>query len=138
MRPQTRPVRLAVEGVLDCLRSGFNLFHLDSHLAAIVSAGGAYRVVNVELSTIGAFRQCGRYRLVVGSSFEGASLRLSSFRMCHCCLCIMCLLFFLFLFLCPCHHQPLQDAGHPAVALPFRVNVLQGHLQGNELEEDTG
>ena len=68
-------------------------FLFDCYLAAIVTASRAYRVIDVELATVGTYCQCGSYCLVVSSSFESPSLGLSSFRMCHCYLLFNDLLF---------------------------------------------
>jgi uncharacterized membrane protein len=59
------------------------VFHLDGHLATIVSAGGAYSVIDVVSATVGAYCQCGGYCLVMGAALGRTCLRLSSFRMCH-------------------------------------------------------
>ena len=61
---------------------GLCLF-LDSNLATIVSAGRAYSVIDMKLSTVGAYCQCRRNCFVVGSSFKGPCLGLSSLWMCH-------------------------------------------------------
>lgn len=61
---------------------GLCLF-LDSNLATIVSAGRAYSVIDMKLSAVGAYCQCRRNCFVVGSSFKGPCLGLSSLWMCH-------------------------------------------------------
>ena len=58
-------------------------FLLDCNLSAIVTAGRANGVIDVELAAVRAYCQCGCYCLVVSSSFESPGLGLSSFRMCH-------------------------------------------------------
>lgn len=63
----------------------------DCELAAIVAASGANRVVDVESTAVGALGERGSYGLVMGATLEGTSLRLSSFRMCHCCI-VFCII----------------------------------------------
>lgn len=55
----------------------------DSELATIVTAGGAYGVIDVESTAVGALGERGSYGLVMSATLEGAGLGLSSFRMCH-------------------------------------------------------
>ena len=70
------------------------VLHLDSHLATIVSASGAYGVVDVVGTAVGAYGERGCYGLVMGTTFSGTSLRLSSFRMCHFCFTILTIYYF--------------------------------------------
>lgn len=58
-------------------------FFFDCHLTAIVTASGAYCVVDVILTTIWANGQCWSYCTVMCSSLESPGFGLSSFRMCH-------------------------------------------------------
>ncbi len=58
-------------------------FLFDSHLTTIVSASGAYGVVDVILAAVRANGQCWSYSSVVCSSLESPGFGLSSFRMCH-------------------------------------------------------
>ena len=68
-------------------------FLLNSNLSTVVAAGGTCGVVDVDLTAVRAFCQCGCYGLVVSSALESASFGLSSFRMCHFDLLFGCLLF---------------------------------------------
>ena len=58
-------------------------FFFDCDLAAIVTAGGAYSVIDVVLTAVGAYGQRGSNCSVVCSSFESPGLGLPSFWMCH-------------------------------------------------------
>jgi hypothetical protein len=60
---------------------GFLLVH--HVLATVVTALGAYGVINVPCTTVGALSDGRGHSHVVGAALSGTSLRLSSFRMCH-------------------------------------------------------
>lgn len=56
---------------------------LDGKLTTVVAACRAYRVINMELTTVGTYCQCWSNSLVMSSALESTSLGLSSFWMCH-------------------------------------------------------
>ena len=60
---------------------GFLLVH--HVLATVVTALGAYGVINVPCTTVGALSDGRSHSHIVGAALSGTSLRLSSFRMCH-------------------------------------------------------
>jgi hypothetical protein len=65
-------------------RSGDLGFLLAHHvLAAVVTALGAYGVINMPCSTVRALSDGRGHSHIVGAALSGTSLRLSSFRMCH-------------------------------------------------------
>ena len=76
---QNRIIKFALNASLKL----FSHFLYDSQLTAIVTAGGAYGVEDVPSATVGAYGEGRSYSLVMSTTLEGASLRLSSFRMCH-------------------------------------------------------
>lgn len=59
---------------------GFN----DGLFAAVVTTFTTNGVIDVPSAAVGAESQSGGNGLVVSSAFSSASLRLFSFRMCHC------------------------------------------------------
>ena len=70
-----------VFGVLDeppktakCCRLLSYLSLYDSNLATIVSASGAYSVVDVECTAVAALSKCRSYSSVVGATLESTSL----------------------------------------------------------------
>jgi hypothetical protein len=52
-------------------------------LATVVTALGAYGVINMPCTTVGALSDGRSHSHIVGAALSGTSLRLSSFRMCH-------------------------------------------------------
>ena len=67
------------------LAAGCDLGFLLAHhvLAAVVTALGAYSVINMPCSTVRALSDGRSHSHIVGAALCGTSLRLSSFRMCH-------------------------------------------------------
>ena len=74
-----------------CCRLLSYLSLYDSNLATIVAASGAYSVVDVECTAVAALSERRSYSSIMGATLEGTSLRLSSFRMCHCCI-VFCII----------------------------------------------
>ena len=60
---------------------GFLLAH--HILATVVTALGAYGVINMPCAAVRALSDGRSHSHVVGAALSGTSLRLSSFRMCH-------------------------------------------------------
>jgi len=56
---------------------------LDSEFTTIVATAGAYGVIDVMSTAVGANSQSGHYSHVMGTTFRLSGVRLSSFRMCH-------------------------------------------------------
>ena len=61
----------------------FGYFLLNGQFTAIIATAGAYRVVDVPCTAVGADSQSGGYSLIMRSALECSRLGLSSFRMCH-------------------------------------------------------
>ena len=66
--------------VIATLNSCFLAHHV---LATVVPALGAYGVINMPCTTVGALSDGGSYSHVMSATLGCASLRLSTFRMCH-------------------------------------------------------
>ena len=56
---------------------------LNGEFTSVVAAAGAYSVIYIPLTAVGALSECGGNCLIVSSTLESSGLRLSSFRMCH-------------------------------------------------------
>ena len=63
----------------------------DSNLTTIVATRWANSVVKVESTAVAALSERRSYSSIMGATLEGTSLRLSSFRMCHCCI-VFCII----------------------------------------------
>ena len=56
---------------------------LNRQFTTIVSAAGAYSVVDVVCAAVRADSQCGQLSYVMSTTFRLTGVRLSTFRMCH-------------------------------------------------------
>lgn len=75
-----------------CARILSDVSFLDNLFPAIVAAFATNSVVNVPCATVRTDSQCRDKSFVVCTTFRGAGMRLSSFRMCHCSIVLIILL----------------------------------------------